>query len=135
MGALISSNLRDVWVRWDASPTFAGNGLLGGSMTFHDTLDVVRQNPAAADYLDLAPAIFEAQTDMDLIPGGTEIEGTSCTAANVGTYDIFGNGCGSLVYTCSAAGLCVEPPDHYDSLSIGMTFSALDAYIDGIYVE
>jgi hypothetical protein len=83
-----------------------------------------------AAFIGLMPLILEAQADIDAVPAGAEIQGTSCTPANVGTYDASGEGCGDAAYTCSARGLCVEPAGHYDSISIGLTFTALPAEID-----
>lgn len=123
------------YISCDASLTGLDNGIIGGAIMLHMLYDAVRQVPAVVDFIAMMPAILESQADIDSIPGGTEIAGTRCTPANVASYDIDGNGCGSASYTCSAAGLCVEPTEHYDSISVGMTFSAVPAFIDGIYID
>jgi hypothetical protein len=122
-------------LRWEASADGATDGLIGGFVLVHDMLNAIRQIEQAADFIPMVPAIMENQADIDNIPGGTEIPGTSCTAENVATYNVEGEGCGSPRYTCSPSGLCVEPEEHYDGISLALTFSAIPAAIDGIYAE
>ena len=43
---------------------------------------------------------------------------------------IEGEGCGTAEYTCSGNGLCVEPENHFDAISIGLTYSGVPAVID-----
>lgn len=125
--------ITDTMLRWDASATQAADGLIGGFVSVHNMLDALRQIEQASDYMSMVPAVMEAQADIDNIPEGTEIPGTRCTEDNAGSYDADGNGCGSSLYTCSASGRCVEPEDHFDGISLALTFTAISAEIDGIH--
>lgn len=118
--------------RWEASASGARSGVLGGYISVHDLLGGLTVIPEAEDYIAILPAVLRNQADLDVIPAGTEIPGTSCTQDSVGSYSD-GEGCGSPAYTCSASGRCVEPADNFDSLSIGISFTAVPANIDGIY--
>lgn len=127
--------ITDTMLQWDASAAGAANGVIGGFVTIHDMLDALRRIEEAQGFITMAPTIMENQADIDAIPADTEIPGTTCTPDNVGTYNAEGEGCGSSSYTCSASGRCVEPADHFDGISLALTFTAIPASIGGIYID
>lgn len=132
LGVDLAINITDTRLQWDASTADVSGGIIGGFVLVHDMLAAIRLIPEAADFIPMVPAIMENQADIDAIPAGTEIPGTSCTADNYASYNLDGEGCGSPRYSCSDSGRCVEPEEHYDGISLALTFTAVDAIIDGI---
>ncbi len=125
-------DINDAWIQWNVSPTGLTDGLIGGHLDlFH--IYALFAGAADAQYWPMATTLIGPMADIDAIPEGTELLNTACTQQNVDTLDQQLNGCGDAIYTCSAAGHCVEPADHYDSLSVGLTATAIPASISGIY--
>ena len=122
-------------VQWDASEYNVASGIIGGIVPIHTMLNAMRVLEDVQDYISVLPGVFESQADIDEFPAGTEIPGTSCTEENVSTYNVDGEGCGSARYTCSDSGRCVEPEDHYDGVSLALTFSAVPAVLGDINTE
>ncbi len=135
LGVDLRIAITDTMLQWDASATDVANGIIGGFVLVHDMLAAIRLIPEAADFIPMVPAIMENQADIDAIPTGMEIPGTSCTAENYASYNLDGEGCGSPRYSCSESGRCVEPEQHFDGISLALTFTAVNAIIDGIFIE
>ena len=133
LGTSLTFAVSEAQIQWSASESAISNGTLGGYIPIFNLLATMRLIPEAANVLVVVTTVMENQADVDSIPGGTEIPGTQCTQDNIDSYDAAGNGCGSASYTCSPSGRCVEPDDHFDAVSLGITIAGIPAEIGDIW--